>query len=122
MRHVLVVDDHRGFVDAAALVIEASPNLCLEAVAHDAATARALLATESVDLALIDVHLGVDDGIELANDYLAEGGAARIVLVSSTDRADLPLGRADERVGFLQKEQLSTMAIERMFEELTIET
>jgi DNA-binding response OmpR family regulator len=83
---VLVVDDD------ASLRLLCRVNLELEGLrvleAGDVAEAEALLATETVDLLLLDVHIGVDSGVDLMRSVRERGGAPPIVLVTGSVELD----------------------------------
>jgi DNA-binding response OmpR family regulator len=83
---VLVVDDD------ASLRLLCRVNLELEGLrvldARDVGEAEALLGTEAVDLLLLDVHIGVESGIELMRSVRQRGGAPPVVLVTGTAQLD----------------------------------
>ncbi len=83
---VLVVDDD------ASLRLLCRVNLELEGLrvleARDVGEAEALLGTEAVDLLLLDVHIGVESGIELMRSVRLHGGAPPVVLVTGTAQLD----------------------------------
>jgi DNA-binding response OmpR family regulator len=83
---VLVVDDD------ASLRLLCRVNLELEGLrvleARDVGEAEALLGAEAVDLLLLDVHIGVESGIELMRSVRLRGGAPPVVLVTGTAQLD----------------------------------
>jgi len=79
---VLVVDDERS------LRLLCRVNLELDGhVVHEAGTlaeARELIEQESPDVILLDVHIGLEDGLELLDEIEALEPPVRIVLLSGT--------------------------------------
>jgi DNA-binding response OmpR family regulator len=79
---VLVVDDEPS------LRLLCRVNLELDGhVVHEAGTldeARRLLADESLDVVLLDVHVGNEDGLELLDDIESLDLPVRIVLLSGS--------------------------------------
>jgi DNA-binding NarL/FixJ family response regulator len=60
---VLVVDDHRTFSDLLAMALDHEPDLTCVGTAANVAEALAMVEELRPDLVLMDVHLGVGDGI-----------------------------------------------------------
>lgn len=83
---VLVVDDD------ASLRLLCRVNLELEGLrvleARDVPEAEALLADEVVDLLLLDVHIGLDSGVELMRSVRERGAAPPVVLVTGSAQLD----------------------------------
>jgi DNA-binding NtrC family response regulator len=83
---VLVVDDD------ASLRLLCRVNLELDGLrveeARNVAEAEELLETESFDLLLLDVHIGLDSGIELMRSVRRRGEAPPVVLVTGTAQLD----------------------------------
>lgn len=76
---VLVVDDD---IDCAEELAELLGCIgCLAEVATSPAEARACVARERFDLALVDLHLGTDSGLTLVADW-AHGAGPRVVVIS----------------------------------------
>jgi DNA-binding NtrC family response regulator len=82
VRTVLVVDDERS------LRLLCRVNLELDGhVVHEAATlaeARWLIEQESPDVILLDLHVGIEDGLELLDEVEALDLPIRVVLLSGT--------------------------------------
>lgn len=98
-RNVLVVDDD------ASLRLLCRVNLELDGhTVHEAATlaeARELLEQQSPDVLLLDIHVGVEDGLELLDETESLDLPTRVVLLSGTgdigpdlaERVDCVLGK-----------------------------
>ena len=82
VKSVLVVDDERS------LRLLCRVNLELDGhVVHEAGTlaeARELIEQEPLDVILLDVHVGAEDGLELLDEIEALDLPVRIVLLSGT--------------------------------------
>ena len=82
VKTVLVVDDEHS------LRLLCRINLELDGhVVHEAGTlaeARALIEQEPVDVILLDVHVGAEDGLELLDEVEALDLPVRVVLLSGT--------------------------------------
>lgn len=63
-RRILIVDDERDFAVSTARMLRLEGIDCL--IAHDGAEALALLDAEEVEVALLDIRLGEEDGTRLA--------------------------------------------------------
>ena len=110
----LIVDDSQEFVVSAAGLL-GSQGIDVVACAYSRAEALELVAALSPDVALVDVELGEEDGVELSHEIAARAPSTRIVLISSYDRDDLALLIAHSpAVGFLPKSELGAAAIERL--------
>lgn len=84
---VLIVDDHPIVVSGFKALLEGeSSDRTMEVVeAHCAADAERVLATERVDLCVLDVNLPGVSGFTLARTILAGNPAARILMFSMND-------------------------------------
>jgi two-component system nitrate/nitrite response regulator NarL len=118
---VFVVDDHPAFLRTVAFVIDATPGFALAGTAASGMEALDSLAVRSdVDLVLLDVHLPDLSGIEVARRRAEAGGTEVVILMSTTDRADLPGDAFDRGVaGFLPKELLTTQALRAVWDDAT---
>jgi DNA-binding NarL/FixJ family response regulator len=80
--------------------------------AEDLASARAALAELAPDAILLDVQLPDGDGVALASELSANGGAPEIILCSSRSADELgPALAGCGARGFLTKDELSPEAI-----------
>jgi DNA-binding NarL/FixJ family response regulator len=111
----LIVDDNARFLETARGVLERD-GITVVGVASDSAGAFGLVDRLSPDLALVDVCLGDECGVELA-DRLAEESLSKptVILISTypeDDFADIVAGST--ALGFLPKSELSGPAIRRV--------
>jgi DNA-binding response OmpR family regulator len=85
---VLIVDDDPS------LRLLCRVNLELDgyrvAEAQTVAAAEEELASEGVDLVLLDVHVGADDGVQLMRSLRKRGHGAPVVLFTGSARLDAP--------------------------------
>jgi CheY-like chemotaxis protein len=102
----LIVDDNTSFrEEMRALLVE--QGLDVVGGAGSAADAHRQIAELRPDLALIDIDLGAESGLELARQLREEprdGAAPHVILISTHDEA----------IGFLAKSDLSAASIRRM--------
>jgi DNA-binding NarL/FixJ family response regulator len=108
---VLIVDDHPSFRSCARALLEEEG---FDVVGEAADGASALEEAERLhpDVVLLDVQLPDLDGFAVAQKLHENGGAPRIVLVSSRDGSDFgPLVESSGAVGFIPKAELSGPAI-----------
>lgn len=109
----LIVDDNLRFLETARELLRRD-GLDVVGVASNTADALARAAELQPDVALVDVYLGEEDGLDLAR-RLANGSErvrCPVILISTYAEADL--GEAIERVpaaGFVRKTRLSGAAI-----------
>lgn len=82
-RRVLVVDDHATFTDLVAIALERHPALRCVATAHSATEALAVLQHEEVDVVLIDVRLGDDDGLMTAAEVRRRRPDVSVVVLTA---------------------------------------
>jgi two-component system invasion response regulator UvrY len=99
-------------------VIAAVPSFTLVGTATSGEEAlEAIVDRTDVGLLLVDVHLPGISGIEVARRYRERNGRAVVVLMSTSDLADLPSTYLEADVaGFLPKETLSMGALTRLWE------
>jgi DNA-binding NarL/FixJ family response regulator len=117
VRSFLVVDDDAALRGLIVRILRSRGHLVL---GEAGSAADALVQTEVLrpDVALVDVGLPDADGFTVARRLRALGGSARVVLFSSDD--DPTNVAAAERagaVGFLPKDDLTSLALERLIED-----
>jgi len=83
---VLVVDDDASLRLLCRVNLELDGYRVLEA--REVAEAEEILRSESVDLVLLDVHVGPESGIERMRSVREQGGAPPSVLVTGSARLD----------------------------------
>jgi DNA-binding NarL/FixJ family response regulator len=110
---VLLVDDNQNFIDAAVRLLEAQ-GLTVVGSASTADSAIALAARLLPDVVLVDIKLGRESGIDLAQRLSGDSGLEepRVVLISTHAEEDFrDLIEASPAVGFVAKSALSADAI-----------
>jgi DNA-binding NarL/FixJ family response regulator len=110
----LIIDDSEEFLASARRLLEAQ-GADVVGCAGGGAEGKRLVDELEPDLALIDVELGPEDGIALAEELIDRAPKLRVVLISSHDFNDLNELLAGSRAaGFLPKTELGVPAIERL--------
>jgi DNA-binding NarL/FixJ family response regulator len=110
----LIVDDNQLFLDTAAELLRRE-GLEIVGVASGSAEAIRLASELRPDVALVDIDLGAEDGLELARRLGDAATASTNVILISThsERALGELIGTSTALGFIQKTQLSADAIRR---------
>jgi CheY-like chemotaxis protein len=107
----LIVDDNEEFLASASRLLE-SQGLEIVGLASSGQEALRLAEALRPEVALVDVQLGEEDGLEVTRQLSADGRPIAIVLISTHSRDDLAELIADSpAVGFLPKTALSAAAI-----------
>jgi DNA-binding NarL/FixJ family response regulator len=110
----LIVDDNKDFLTSATKLL-GSQGVEIVGSASSNAEALRLARTLEPDLALVDIELGDEDGIELSQELAVRAPSTRVVLISAYDRDDLvDLLSNSPAIGFLPKHALGAPAIERL--------
>jgi DNA-binding NarL/FixJ family response regulator len=107
----LIVDDSEPFLASAWRRLAAQG---VEVVGCAASGAEALQLAQKLqpDVALVDVQLGREDGLELTRQLAATAPSTPVILISSHSKAELAeLVRDSSAVGFLPKTALGADAI-----------
>jgi DNA-binding NarL/FixJ family response regulator len=86
---VVIVDDHRLFVDALALLLGHDDRLEVVGTASDGPTAIDLAVDGKAEVAVIDVRMPEVDGIETAKRLRARSPATSVILVTGIDDPDV---------------------------------
>ena len=63
---ILIVDDHAVVRTGLRMLIESQPTLMMAGEAPDRSTALAIAAREPLDIILLDLDLGQDNGLDLS--------------------------------------------------------
>lgn len=84
---VFIVDDHPLVRESLAALIDRQPDLCIGGQATDSATAFAAMLREPVEVALVDLSLPGESGLELIKRLQALTPPPRIVVLSMHDEA-----------------------------------
>jgi DNA-binding NarL/FixJ family response regulator len=112
----LIVDDQKSFLDAARTVLEAG-GLNVVAVAATATRALRLAAELAPDVALVDIDLAEESGLDLADELAARSPGLSVVLISTHREEDFEeLIDASPAIGFLPKTELSGRAVRMLVE------
>ena len=107
----LIVDDSEEFLASARRLLS-SQGLEIVGSASSGAEALGLAETLRPDVALVDVQLGDEDGLEVARRLSKQRPGTRVVLISTHSEDDLSeLIDGSAAVGFLPKTALSAAAI-----------
>jgi DNA-binding NarL/FixJ family response regulator len=111
---ILIVDDSEEFLASARLLLR-SQGMDVVGCASSGERALELAGSLGPDVALVDIELGEEDGIELSHAIAARAPSTRIVLISSCDGDDLgDLIDGSPAAGFLPKTDLGGAAIVRL--------
>ena len=86
---VVVVDDHRLFVDALALLLNHDERLEVIGTASDGHTAIELVVEHEVEVAVIDVKMPEIDGLETARRMRSRRPGTQVILVTGLDEPTL---------------------------------
>jgi DNA-binding NarL/FixJ family response regulator len=107
----LIVDDSELFLVSAVRLLTAQ-GMQIVGTANDGATALELAITLEPDVAIIDIELGTEDGVDLARRIPRP---TKVVLVSAHERDDVAEIIDDtDFAGFLPKRALSAAAIQSL--------
>ncbi len=85
----MIVDDHRLFVDALALLLGHDERLEVIGTASDGATAIELVVDGGAEVAVIDVRMPEIDGIETAKRLRTRSPATNVILVTGLDEPQI---------------------------------
>jgi two-component system, NarL family, nitrate/nitrite response regulator NarL len=116
---VLIVDDNAQFLDAARVLLQRE-GLTVAGVASTRAEALRQVSDLRPQVVLVDVFLGDESGLELAQRLVEDGrsGGATVILISTHAEDDLAdLIAASPAAGFLQKAELSADAVRRIIDQ-----
>jgi DNA-binding NarL/FixJ family response regulator len=116
---LLIVDDSRDFRIAARGLLERE-GIHVVAAASTSAEALARARELRPDVALVDIDLGDENGVDVAWELTraAYPDPARVILISAYPEADLrDLLDASPALGFLSKSRLSARAIHTLLDE-----
>ena len=109
----LIVDDNERFLASAVRLLE-SQGLDVVGCASTGAEALGLAAALSPDVALVDVELGAEDGLNVALRLFAAPRRTPVILISAHEPAALADLTRDTPVPFLAKPSLSAAEIRRL--------
>jgi DNA-binding NarL/FixJ family response regulator len=85
---VVVIDDHAVLREGLAMVLRHQPDMQLAGQAADKASAVVLLRAEKPDVAVIDLALGAEDGLELVTAMRTLSPSTRILVLTMHEERD----------------------------------
>lgn len=109
---VIIIDDHPLFSRGLSQLIETQKEYKVIGMAKDRMEALSLLDNIKPDLAIVDLNLGQEDGLELIKDILALKPETRILVLSMHDErfyAERALKAGAK--GYIMKEEAETQVI-----------
>lgn len=111
-RRCLIVDDNAGYLTEARALLQRQ-GLSIIGVASTSGDALAIAASGRPDVALVDVDLGAESGLDVAHALATCDDPVPVILISAYAEKDLrELLDASPAVGFLPKSVLSRSAID----------
>jgi DNA-binding NarL/FixJ family response regulator len=112
----IIVDDNPGFLITASKLLDRQ-GVSVVAVASNSAEALQCVQAQRPDVAIVDLKLGEESGLQLA-EQIANGPVPSHVILTST-HSESEYGEliaASPVLGFIPKENLSPEAIRRLVE------
>lgn len=104
MIRILIVDDHTSFRESLAFMLDLVEDLSIVAQSGSLESARGAIRTTPVDLALLDLDLAGEQGLDLIRELrLQHPGAIAIVLTANTGARSRAMAVAAGAVGVLHK-------------------
>jgi DNA-binding NarL/FixJ family response regulator len=111
-RRCLIVDDNPVYLSEARALLQRQ-GMSVVGIASNGGDALALAASDRPDVALVDVDLGVESGLDVARALAASDEQVPVILISAYAEKDLrELLDDSPAVGFLAKSVLSRAAID----------
>ena len=115
-RRCLIVDDNAEFLDAARKLLQ-QQGISVVGVASNSADALTLAVDLRPEVALVDVDLGRESGLDLARSMAKTCEAVEVILISAYSEKDLrDLVEESPAVGFVSKSVLSRQAIDDLLD------
>lgn len=113
-RRCLIVDDNPGYLSEARDLLQRQ-GMRVVGVASNGGDALAISAAGRPDLALVDVDLGAESGLDVARALAMSDEPVQVILISAYAEKDLrELLDDSPAVGFLPKSVVSRAAIEEL--------
>lgn len=114
---VMIVDDQSPFRAAARAVVDRVKEFQLVAEVASGEEAVAASAELEPQLVLMDINMGVLNGIEATRIITRSHPATKVILVSTYTLDDLPpAARTSGAIAYLNKDELSPRMIRRLWE------
>ena len=82
---VLIIDDHPLFSRGLSQLIETQPSYKVVGMAKDRQEALSMFTELNPDLAIVDLNLGQEDGLELIKDFLTINPETKVLVLSMHD-------------------------------------
>ncbi len=86
---ILIVDDHAVVRTGLRMLIESQPTLMMAGEAPDRSNALAIAAREPLDIILLDLDLGQDNGLDLLPELLTANSSVRVIVLTGVRDPDL---------------------------------
>jgi CheY-like chemotaxis protein len=113
-RRCLIVDDNAGYLHEARRLLQRQ-GVTVVGVASNGGDALAIAAVDRPDVALVDVDLGAESGLDVARSLATCEQPIPVILISAYAEKDLrELLEDSPAVGFLAKSVLSRAAIDAL--------
>jgi DNA-binding NarL/FixJ family response regulator len=112
----LIVDDNASFLEIAAASL-ARDDLEVVGTANTSAEALRQVAVQQPDVVLVDINLGEESGLELAQELVERFPRLTSGVVLISTRAEIDFGgliKASPAAGFIPKTQLSARAVREL--------
>jgi two-component system nitrate/nitrite response regulator NarL len=114
---VLIVDDHRLFVEALEALLGGDERVDVVGRAADGEEAVRLAGELRPDVTLMDISMPVLDGIEATRAIRADRADARILMLTgSNSRADVARARQAGAAGYVTKDRIAAELIDAIVE------
>ena len=114
---VMIVDDQAPFRAAARAVIARVPGFELAAEATSGEEAVELVGVLRPDVVLMDINMGVMDGLEATRIITTDYPDTMVILVSTYTEAEMPAAaRTCGAAAYVNKDELSPRALRRLWE------
>ena len=111
-RRCLIVDDNAGYLSEARDLLQRQ-GMSVVGVASTGGDALAIAASDRLDVALVDVDLGAESGLDVARALATSDEPVPVILISAYAEKDLrELLDDSPAVGFLPKSLLSRAKID----------
>lgn len=111
-RRCLIVDDNQGYLSEARDLLQRQ-GMSVVGVASNSGDALAIAASDRPDVALVDVDLGAESGLDVARAFATSDEPVPVILISAYAEKDLrELLDDSPAVGFLPKSVVSRAAID----------
>jgi DNA-binding NarL/FixJ family response regulator len=113
-RRCLIVDDNAGYLSEARALLQRQ-GMRVVGIASTGGDALAIAASARLDVALVDVDLGDESGLDVARALAMCAQPVPVILISAYAEKDLrELLDESPAVGFLSKSVLSRAAIDEL--------